>query len=212
MPSQRAARVALGLLDEVVGVLKEHEDALGALDAVAGDGDHGQGMVLGVVGAAERGHEAVTAGVGLGTLLRELGEAWEESAGGTSGALWGAALMAAGDRLGDADAPTPGEVAEAVSSAVDGMAQTGKAELGEKTMMDAAIPFARTLTERVAAGAAITDAWAAAARVATEAAAATASMQATKGRAKTHGEVSLGHADPGATSFALVCTTLIKEA
>lgn len=211
-PSQRAAAVTLRLLDEVVDVLKEHEAELGALDAVAGDGDHGQGMVLGVVGAAERGHEAIKAGVGVGTLLREIGEAWAESAGGTSGALWGAALVAAGDRLGDTHAPAPGDVAEAVSSAVDAMAEMGKAALGEKTMMDAAIPFAQTLARQVAAGDAITDAWSAAVQAATEAAEATASLQAKKGRAKTHGEVSVGHADPGATSFALVCATVTKEA
>src|SRR5699024_1003450 len=124
----RAAAAALSWLDEVVDVLKEHESELGALDAVAGDGDHGQGMVLGVVGAAERGHEAVGAGVGLGTLLNEVGEAWAESAGGTSGALWGAALVAAGQRLGDSDEPSAGDVAEAVSAAVGAMTEMGKAE------------------------------------------------------------------------------------
>jgi len=211
-PSQRAAAAALARLDRVVEVLKEHEAELGELDAVAGDGDHGQGMVLGVVGAAERGHEALADGVGLGTFLREIGEAWAESAGGTSGALWGAALVAAGDRLGDTHAPSPGDVAEAVTSAVEAMTAMGKAELGEKTMMDAAVPFAQTLAQRAAAGDAIADAWAAAVQIATEAASATASMHAKKGRAKTHGDHSVGHADPGATSFALVCATVTKEA
>ena len=211
-PSQQAARVVLGWLDQVVGVLKARESELGALDAIAGDGDHGQGMVLGAVGAADRGHEALAAGVGLGTLLREIGEAWAESAGGTSGALWGAALLAAGERLGDTDAPTPGDITEAVSSAVGAMHEMGKAELGEKTMMDAAIPFADTLAQRVAAGDAIADAWTAAVKVASDAADATASLQAKKGRAKTHGDHSVGHADPGATSFALVCATVNKEA
>src|SRR5690606_9610787 len=115
------------------GRAKEHEAELGKLDAVAGDGDHGQGMVLGAVGAADRGHEAAAAGVGLGTLLREVGEAWAESAGGTSGALWGAALVAAGERLGDTDAPSAADVAEAVSAAVGAMKDMGKAELGDKT-------------------------------------------------------------------------------
>lgn len=211
-PSQQAAGAVLGWLDEVVGVLKEHESELGALDAVAGDGDHGQGMVLGVVGAAERGHEAAAAGVGLGTLLREVGEAWAESAGGTSGALWGAALLAAGERVGDTEAPSPEGVAEAVRAAVGAMRQMGKAELGDKTMMDAAIPFADALAEHVAAGTSLSEAWARAARVATDAAGATASLQAKKGRAKTHGDHSVGHADPGATSFALVCATMTKEA
>lgn len=210
-PSQRAAAVALARLDDVVDALKEHEAELGKLDAVAGDGDHGQGMVLGAVGAADRGHEAAAAGVGLGTLLREVGEAWAESAGGTSGALWGAALVAAGERLGDTDAPGAADVAEAVSAAVGAMKDMGKAELGDKTLMDAAVPFAEALAERVGAGEDLATAWSAAAARATEAAEATAQLQAKKGRAKTHGDHSVGHADPGATSFALVCRTVADK-
>lgn len=210
-PSQRAAAVALARLDDVVDALKEHEAELGKLDAVAGDGDHGQGMVLGAVGAADRGHEAAAAGVGLGTLLREVGEAWAESAGGTSGALWGAALVAAGERLGDTDAPSAADVAEAVSAAVGAMKDMGKAELGDKTLMDAAVPFAEALAERVGAGEDLATAWSAAAARATEAAEATAQLQAKKGRAKTHGDHSVGHADPGATSFALVCRTVADK-
>lgn len=210
-PSQRAAAVALARLDDVVDALKEHEAELGKLDAVAGDGDHGQGMVLGAVGAADRGHEAAAAGVGLGTLLREVGEAWAESAGGTSGALWGAALVAAGERLGDTDAPGAADVAEAVSAAVGAMKDLGKAELGDKTLMDAAVPFAEALAERVGAGEDLATAWSAAAARATEAAEATAQLQAKKGRAKTHGDHSVGHADPGATSFALVCRTVADK-
>src|SRR5690606_1208628 len=210
-PSQRAAAVALARLDDVVDALKEHEAELGKLDAVAGDGDHGQGMVVGAVGAADRGHEAAAAGVGLGTLLREVGEAWAESAGGTSGALWGAALVAAGERLGDTDAPSAADVAEAVSAAVGAMKDMGKAELGDKTLMDAAVPFAEALAERVGAGEDLATAWSAAAARATEAAEATAQLQAKKGRAKTHGDHSVGHADPGATSFALVCRTVADK-
>lgn len=210
-PSQRAAAVALARLDDVVDALKENEAELGKLDAVAGDGDHGQGMVLGAVGAADRGHEAAAAGVGLGTLLREVGEAWAESAGGTSGALWGAALVAAGERLGDTDAPGAADVAEAVSAAVGAMKDMGKAELGDKTLMDAAVPFAEALAERVGAGEDLATAWSAAAARATEAAEATAQLQAKKGRAKTHGDHSVGHADPGATSFALVCRTVADK-
>lgn len=210
-PSQRAAAVALTRLDDVVDALKENEAELGKLDAVAGDGDHGQGMVLGAVGAADRGHEAAAAGVGLGTLLREVGEAWAESAGGTSGALWGAALVAAGERLGDTDAPGAADVAEAVSAAVGAMKDMGKAELGDKTLMDAAVPFAEALAERVGAGEDLATAWSAAAARATEAAEATAQLQAKKGRAKTHGDHSVGHADPGATSFALVCRTVADK-
>lgn len=203
-PSQQAAAVVLERLDAVVAALKAEEDALGALDAVAGDGDHGQGMVLGAVGAAERGHEALGAGVGAGTLLRELGEAWAEGAGGTSGALWGAALVAAGGELGDEAAPQPADVARAVTAGVAAMREMGGADRGDKTMMDAAIPFAQELAARIQDDAGLARAWQAAVVRARAAAQATADLTATKGRAKTHGARSVGSPDPGAVSFALV--------
>src|SRR4029079_4628943 len=65
--SAAAAREVLHRLDRVVDALKGREDEFGSLDAVAGDGDHGQQMVLGAVGAASRGHDLVEARVGLGT-------------------------------------------------------------------------------------------------------------------------------------------------
>src|SRR5690606_41583601 len=123
--------------------------------------------------------------------------------GGTYVARWGDALDAAGERLGETDAQGAADVAEEVSAAVVAMKDMGKAELGDKTLMDAAVPFAEALAERVGAGEDLATAWSAAAARATEAAEATAQLQAKKGRAKTHGDHSVGHADPGATSFAL---------
>ena len=209
--SAAAARDVLHRLDRVVDALKAREDEFGSLDAVAGDGDHGQGMVLGAVGAASRGHDLAEARVGLGTCLRELGEAWAENAGGTSGALWGAAVSAAGEAVGDETAPDPAAVSGAVTAAVEAMTSTGKAEVGDKTMMDAAVPFARTLSERVEAGDDLRDAWAVAVSVAQKAADGTADLAPRKGRARTHGQKSVGHPDPGAMSFVEVMSAASRE-
>lgn len=74
-------------------VKAEHE--LGRIDAVAGDGDHGRGMVKGTAAAGAAAADAVNSGGGTASVLTAAGEAWAAKAGGTSGVLWGAALCAA---------------------------------------------------------------------------------------------------------------------
>src|SRR5690606_18753424 len=133
-------------------------------------------------------------------------------AGGESGALWGAALAQLGASLGSPDEFTASDVADAVSAARARIAELGGADLGDKTMLDAVAPYAETLTDRVRAGAdlrsALTDA-AAAARAAAEA---TAPMTPRRGRARPLAERSIGHPDPGATSFALVADAVAAAA
>ncbi len=97
--SRRLARVAARALGTVATVVHDHEGELGDLDAVAGDGDHGSGMRRGADGAAEAARAAVGRGAGVHELLMAAGDEWSERAGGTSGALWSAALMALAARL-----------------------------------------------------------------------------------------------------------------
>src|SRR6185436_768859 len=89
-------RLAADLLGQTQNVIIEHEEELGRLDAIAGDGDHGIGMRRGVDAAADAGGQNAAAGASVERVLTEAGEAWSERAGGTSGALWGSAVIAAG--------------------------------------------------------------------------------------------------------------------
>lgn len=206
--SQLAAKVVLDALRRATAAAHSAEQELGDLDAVAGDGDHGQGMALGTAGALSRAQEVVRAGAGVGTTLVQAGTAWSDAAGGTSGALWGAGLAAAGDALGDEDLVTPEMLVRAVERARDAVLDLGGARPGDKTMVDALVPFADVLRREHNAGAAPDEALARAARAAREAAEATSRIVARRGRARTHGENSLGHPDPGATSFALLATAM----
>lgn len=165
-------------------------------------------MVLGSSAAARTAEFVLAAGAGARTVLVRAGEAWSEGAGGTSGALWGAALTAAGAALSDADGAAPAELVAAVERAAEAVMRLGGAEVGDKTMVDAVVPFTETLALTQARGAALGAAWRAAADVATAAAAATSQIAARRGRARTHGDHSLGHADPGATSFALLMSAV----
>ncbi|GAA1115149.1 dihydroxyacetone kinase family protein [Nesterenkonia jeotgali] len=209
--SQRGAESVQEILELFAEVCATHEAELGQLDAVAGDGDHGQGMVLGSRGAVEAGRKARERGAGARTLLVHAGTAWAESAGGTSGALWGSALTAAGRALADDAAPDSSAGVEALLNAVEAVQRLGGAQPGDKTMVDAAAPFAQTLDKQFQAEESLSAALAAAASVATEAAASTAELKARLGRSRVLGEKSLGTPDPGATSFALLMTALAER-
>jgi dihydroxyacetone kinase len=202
--SQAAARTVVDTLRVLAQAAADNQRHLGDLDAVAGDGDHGQGMVLGTTGALREAEAVAGAGAGLRTVLVRAGAAWSESAGGTSGALWGAALTAAAGELDDATAPDEDAVLAATQAAGDAVVRLGGAQPGDKTMVDALVPFLQALHTGHGAGHGLREAWTEAAEAARVAAHGTADLVARLGRAKTHGDHSVGHPDPGAVSFALL--------
>ncbi|HEY3572569.1 MAG TPA: dihydroxyacetone kinase subunit DhaL [Arthrobacter sp.] len=202
--SANLGKVAAAVLAQVRDVVVEHEAELGDLDAVAGDGDHGIGMRRGVDAAAAAGEQKAEAGASVERVLTAAGEAWSERAGGTSGALWGTAVMAAGLALGNRDSYAPGDAAAAVSAFTNAITELGKAEPGDKTMVDALLPFRNAFKEASDGGTSLGDALTAAAAAANEAARRTADLRPLKGRARPLAEKSLGHPDPGAVSFGLI--------
>lgn len=199
---------ALKAIDSIRKVIDREVDELGRLDAIAGDGDHGIGMQRGVRAAAQAAAAASAAGAGAGTVLVQAGEAWGDKAGGTSGVLWGLVLRTLGERIGDAEAPDGTTVAEAVAAARKAVQRAGKAQVGDKTLVDALVPFSERLTVLISEGQGLDAAWTAAAAAATSAAAATADLLPRLGRARPHMEKSLGTPDPGAVSFALAVSAV----
>lgn len=202
--SKHAAAVVLKAIDAIAVVIDANADLLGRIDAVAGDGDHGIGMRRGARAASAAAREALDAGAGAKTVLDFAAAAWANRAGGTSGALWGVALSAVGESLGDAIKPDASAVAAGVARARDGIMGFGKAEVGDKTMVDALVPFSDTLSREIAAGSPIAAAWQTAADAATAAAISTADLLPRMGRARPHAEKSLGTPDAGAHSLGLV--------
>ncbi|UVY84531.1 dihydroxyacetone kinase family protein [Brachybacterium sp. NBEC-018] len=201
-----AAKVA-DVLDLFQAVCAREEAELGRIDQIAGDGDHGQGMAYGSTGAAKAARAALDEGAGARTLLVRAGEAWSESAGGTSGALWGAALTAAAGVYSDDEGAAPRTAVDALDAGIDAVLRLGGAQVGDKTMVDAAVPFRATLEQAFTGenpAAAILEA----AGAAREAAAATAEITARLGRSRVLGERSLGTPDPGAISFSILMTEL----
>jgi dihydroxyacetone kinase len=204
--SRVCAQSIAAVLETFQRVCADNEAELGRLDAVAGDGDHGQGMSFGSRGAARAARAAVDQGAGARTTLLLAGQAWADAAGGTSGALWGAALTSAGGAYSDTENADDRNVVDAISAGIDAVIRLGGAKPGDKTMVDAALPFRVALEEafETEAGPAVT----AAARVARDAADRTADITARLGRARVLGEKSVGTPDPGALSFSMLMTAL----
>jgi len=206
--SQQSAQQLLQLLEAVAAMLQRNAEKLGDIDAVAGDGDHGIGMERGVLGAVEKAREVAARGAGAGTLLCRAADAWADKAGGTSGALWGVALTAIGTAIGDSQTPDAARIARGVREAQEGIQHFGKARVGDKTMVDVLVPFSDSLNAAVARGSSLTEAWREAARVADEAAQATAQLLPKMGRARPLAEKSLGTPDAGAISLAMIVNTV----
>ena len=204
----RLAPAALDALKIVRTVLVAHEEELGRIDAVAGDGDHGIGMARGVGAAEDAARLAVGNGAGAYAALTAAADAWSDRAGGTSGALWAAAITAAAGALREGNGANTGSVVSAVESALSAVQRLGKAEVGDKTMVDAFAPFAVAIRERHDAGEPLADAWSFAAAVARRAGVDTASLTPKLGRARPLAERSIGHPDAGAISFGYIVDAL----
>jgi dihydroxyacetone kinase len=206
-PDSSDPSAVIAALEAVRRVVLENADLLGRLDSVAGDGDHGIGMSRGATAAADAAHTSAARGLGAAATLHDAADAWSDAAGGTSGALWSLMLHRLADALAGGR-PDAARIADAVASACDAVTAAGGAVPGDKTMVDALVPFTTVLVETVAAGADGSSAWTTAARTATDGAKATADMVPRRGRSRTHGERAVGTPDPGAVSFALIVTAV----
>jgi len=201
-PLPQAQNALLGRFEAVEKALEQRAEELGALDAVAGDGDHGLGMLRGIRGARQSAIHACTRGCSTGEVLMEAGEAWSDHGGGTSGALWGGALLAAGNSIAQGNELGATEIAAAFDAALQAVVGLGKAAPGDKTMVDALQPYCQKLHSELQAGVPLDQALHIAAETCLLAAKATAEMLPKLGRARPHGSRSLGHPDPGAMSLA----------
>ena len=176
----------------------ERKGELTKLDQAIGDGDHGTNMDRGLRKAVEK-LDAVE-GDDIGAALKAVGMALVSSVGGAGGPLYGTFFLQAGQSAaGNTELDTDG-FAAAVRAGVDGVRARGKAEPGDKTMLDALIPAADALAE----GGELVAAAERAADAAEEGMRATIPLVARKGRASYLGDRSSGHQDPGATSSALM--------
>ena len=199
IPGGKAGEDARAALRQALATMEEMETELGRLDAAAGDGDHGAGMVRGLRAAVDAidGFD----GTARRTFTRG-GVAFQNAAGGASGALVGAWLIAIGTGLPDRDeAVDATALALALDQALATLQRLGQAQLGDKTMIDTLAPFSAALKEAAASGAGISQSWAEALPAAAAGMLSTIDMVSRRGRASRLGERSRGVQDAGATSI-----------
>jgi phosphoenolpyruvate---glycerone phosphotransferase subunit DhaL len=173
----------------------ENETYFGELDSVVGDGDFGYSLARGFEKLLE-GWDALDR-TDAGTFLKRSGMVIASRIGGTSGPIWGTAFLRAGGAAGSG-------VVAMLRAAVEGIKARGQSDVGDKTLLDALVPFTDRLAAELDGGATGADALRAATTACREAADATADMVAKRGRASYTGERSRGSVDAGATAVAVI--------
>ena len=194
-------------LSMISEVIRENKEFLTDLDREIGDADHGVNMA--------RGFDAVVEKVpsdqeDIGAALKTCGMTLLSTVGGASGPLYGTAYMDMGKVLAGKTTVTKDDIPAAFDAAIAGIQKRGKAERGEKTMLDAIMPARDAYNEAIAAGDDMIPALEKACKAAREGIEFTKTIRATKGRASYLGDRSIGHQDPGATSITLTLETITE--
>jgi phosphoenolpyruvate---glycerone phosphotransferase subunit DhaL len=185
--------------------IAENRDYLTELDSAIGDADHGTNMNRGMSAVNEKLDGAT--GEDIGGLLKTVGMTLVSKVGGAGGPLYGTLFMQMGAATAGKSELSVVDWASAVDAGLKGVQARGKAESGDKTMIDALTPAAEALSKAAANDASLSDALSFAAKAAEEGMKATIPLVARKGRASYLGERSAGHQDPGATSTFLLMKT-----
>ena len=198
-----SASDAAAWVRECARVLAANRNYLTALDAAIGDADHGANMERGFAAAVGKLDEA-PAGSDTGAVFRLTGMALLSTVGGASGPLYGTFFVRMGKACESKAELSLADWADALDAGVEGVVFRGRAEAGDKTMLDALLPARDAVREAAGAGVELASGLAAAAAAAEEGMRATTPLVAKKGRASYLGERSAGHQDPGATSAYLL--------
>lgn len=186
-------------------VVAENKEYLTQLDSAIGDADHGINMDRGMQ-AAQAKLDGVPEG-DVGNLLKTVGMTLVSTVGGAGGPLYGTLFLQMGTAVTGRPELSAQDWAEALTKGVEGVVMRGKAELGDKTMVDALAPARDALKEALEEGASFGDALRRSAAAAEDGMKGTIPLVARKGRASYLGERSAGHQDPGATSSYLLLKT-----
>ena len=209
--SELDAAWAVAWIRETARVVAENRAHLIDLDRVIGDADHGENLDRGFSAAIAK-LDAADAPETPAAVLKQVAMTLMSTVGGAAGPLYGTAFLRASASLADSTDIDAEGVAAMIAAARDGIVARGKADVGDKTMVDAWTPAAEAALTAAQAGATAPDTLAAAANAAHAGAVATEPLTARKGRASYLGERSVGHQDPGAVSTALILRAAAQAA
>jgi dihydroxyacetone kinase-like protein len=188
-------------------VLEQNKDYLTELDSAIGDADHGINMDRGFKKVISQ--LASVADKDIGSILKTVSMTLISSIGGASGPLYGTLFLRAGTAVDGKQDLTDEDMVKLLQAGLDGVIQRGKAQLGDKTMVDALSPAVAAFQQTVVEGKSVLSAMQQAVAAAEQGMKDTTPMLARKGRASYLGERSIGHQDPGATSSYLMLKSLL---
>ena len=204
---------SLGDVEAVVRITAQvcvdNEKYFGELDSVVGDGDFGYSMA--------RGFELVVRDwdgfdrSDIGTFLKKIAVVITSRIGGTSGPIWGTAMLRAASTAGTVSSLEPAQIVAMLRASIERIKARGRSDVGDKTLLDALVPTVDTIEQQIGAGADTAATLRAAAATAREHAEATRAMQAMRGRASYTGERSIGTLDAGAVAIAVIFEALADQ-
>ena len=195
-------------LERIADVLHENAAYLTQLDSAIGDADHGINMDRGF--KAVRDKFPTIATMDIATQLKTVGTTLVSTVGGASGPLYGTAFLRAGVAVAGKQQLGPADVGAMLEAFLGGIVARGKAQPGEKTMVDALTPAVAAAKQALNDDLPLKELASRATQAAEEGMKATIPLLATKGRASYLGERSVGHQDPGATSSWLILRSLTE--
>lgn len=190
------------LLGRIADVIEENKPYLTELDTEIGDGDHGINMARGFASVKEKlsDYEKMC----CGEILTDVGKIFIKVVAGSSGPLYGSAFKVMGKSVGDSEEITYAQFVDGFEKGIAKIQALGMAKEGEKTMVDAMLPALRAMKAADNAAEGIKRSVSDAGKAVEH----TKEIIATKGRASYVGERSIGHQDPGATSFYIMLKVL----
>lgn len=198
--------ILLKIIENMGNTIKENRDYLTELDSKIGDSDHGINMDKGFSAVLEKLPSLKEED--CGTILKTVAMVLISKVGGASGPLYGTAFLKGATAVQDKMEIDREDAVAIFDEAIKGVKMRGKAEKGDKTMLDALIPAYEDFKESIEKGEDMVKAFYNAQRAAHEGVEYTKEIIAKKGRASYLGERSIGHQDPGATSSYLLLKTI----
>lgn len=206
-------RLNTGQLKTLICQLKEDLstdiDRLGELDAVAGDGDLGVTVDLGMQAVTE-GFDSIP-DENLGALLSKSGMNFNRAASSTFGTICATALMRAGKAASGKQEISTEDIIEILDASEKGIRERGKAKPGDRTVLDALVPMKEAFTKGIQSGSGLENAFSMALEATEAGVESTKEMKATMGRARWLSDRAKGHVDPGAMALLLMLRSIINN-
>ena len=189
--------------------IEKYKDYFSELDRATGDGDHGVTMSIGWTAVKEK-LDTLSDDLTFDKICMQVASSFLSAVGASAGPLYATALMRGGAKLKDLQSANTSQIADFFEAAANGIKERGKAELGDKTMLDVWMPSAETIKKASIDEENIIEILQQGALKANQAMESTKEMLSKKGRSSKLGERSKGHIDPGAASSAMIINTFFE--